>query len=325
VEPLKQHGVDLNVKSLYPEWLYNLRKRGGRKWWLDAVTLIIAFSRQISYSIVALNADIILILKNAAPFSLTPLLKFFRRMGKRVVFDFDDAIYLKTSIVEKYVRLADIVIAGNKMLAEWAREKGAKPRVIPTVIDLNKYLPRVSYELTANRLRIGWIGSPSTEPFLKIIKPVLLKLNVTYPIEFCVIGGKPPDMAEVPLKVIEWSEETEAEEISKFDIGVAPLLDNEYTRGKCGLKVLQYMAAGIPVVASPVGVHLDIIEHGNNGFLAGTDSEWLKYLTLLAGDSELRKNIGQQGRKTVEEKFSLNHMAEQVSVLFKSLHSNLSM
>jgi len=319
VEPLKQYGIDLVVKPLYPEWLYNMRKHRGRRWGLDALTLTIALSRQIAYSIAATKADITLVLRDVAPFSLTPFLKVFERIDKRIIFDFDDAIYLNASRIENYVRLADIVTVGNETLAEWARKRNARTNIIPTVIDVRQYPPKNSYECTGERLTIGWIGSPSTVSYLEILRSVVKELADIYPIEFRVIGGEISEIPGVKIRIIRWSEKSEVREISQFDVGVAPMPNNEYTHGKCGLKVLQYMAAGIPVIASPVGVHLNIIQHGTNGFLADTDDEWLNYLLLFAENVDLRETMGQQARRTVEERFSLDLMSKQVAVLLKSL------
>lgn len=319
VKPLKKHGIDLVVKPLYPEWLYDMRKRHGGKLIIDALTLVIALSQQIIYSISALKADVILIIKDAAPFSLVPLLNLFRRFGKPIIFDFDDAIFLKNKHVEKYVRLANVVTAGNKTLAGWTKEINPQAVVIPTVLDVNGYSPKTSYDSANKSIVIGWIGSPSTAPYLELLKTVFLKISEAHPVELHIIGGRMREIPGVKIKMIEWSEESEEQEISQFDIGIAPLPDNEWTRGKCGFKLLQYMAAGIPAVASPVGVNQEIIEHGINGFLANTEDEWTNYLSLLIESVDLRKNMGQQARHTVEQRFSLDCISKQVTALIGSL------
>lgn len=321
VEQLKQYGIDLVVKPLYPEWLYNMRKRHNGRLALDILTLVIAIFRQIVHLIAVSKAHVLLILKDPTPFPLTPILKILKKFGKPIIFDFDDAIYLNRQYIGDYVYLADRVVVGNETLARWARKRNARTSIIPTVLDVRQYSPKTLYEYISERLRIGWIGSPSTAPYLEMLTPVLKKFAEMYPIEFRVIGGKACEIPGVKIKIIKWSEKTEVQEISQFDIGVAPLPNDKYTRGKCGLKVLQYMAAEIPVVASPVGVHLDIIQHGVNGFLADTEDEWLKFLLLLAENIGLRKAMGQRARQTVEERFSLDFMSKQVAALLKSLFS----
>lgn len=319
MEPLAQYGVKFSIKPLYPRWLYELRKRSSNLI-LNVLTLSIAFPRLVAYSIIAFKFDIVLILRDVAPFSITPFIRMWKKLGKRIVFDFDDAIFINSPRIKDYVRLADVVTAGNDFLAEWAYKRNPCTKRIPTVIDIDRYPPKTSYETKAP-LIIGWIGSPSTAPYLKAIIPILERLANKYPIEFRMIGGKVCEIPKAKTVMIEWSEETEVQEISQFDIGIAPMPDNEYTRGKCGLKVLQYMAAGIPVVASPVSVHRDIIGHGVNGFLADTEDEWVHYLQLLAENIDLRKTMGQQARRTVEERFSLDLMSKQVAELMKLLLS----
>ena len=314
IEPLKKHGIDLVVKSTYPSWIYEMRKRSEpRSWLLDGLTVAISLFRDIAYLISAARADIVFIVRDAAPFSLTLLLRLLRKKGKPIIFDFDDAVYLKARHIRNYVNVANVVFAGNSELANWAGKANKSTIVIPTVIDVSRYHTQNCHKNSDSRFVIGWIGSPSTATFLEIVRPGLQKLGSIVPLELKLIGGSIPEIPGVNTKSIPWSEDTETDEIANFDVGISPLAEDEFTRGKCGVKALQYMAAGVPVVASPVGVHKNIIKHGANGFLASSENDWFQYLQLLVQDTNLRVAIGQSARESVEKYYSLDIMSRRIA------------
>ena len=226
-------------------------------------------------------------------------------------------MFLETKI-PKLMKNASVVIVGNRYLEAYATQAGSQEVVlIPTVIDLNRYLPRAPFQ--DDLFKVGWIGSPTTSKYLNLIKPVIEKLDKDGNICLILIGAGHFEMKGIPNCIYQWSESTEVAAISEFDVGIMPLPDNPWERGKCGYKLIQYMACGIPVVASPVGANKEIVEHGVNGFLAESKEEWLKALTMLRDNPDLRTIMGRAGREKVQNKYCLQITAPTLVSVFKKL------
>ncbi|MDF9407830.1 glycosyltransferase family 4 protein [Pelotomaculum isophthalicicum JI] len=241
-------------------------------------------------------------------------------LGKRIIFDFDDAIFAtsphrKRTLVEKFTdsnRVArilarcDAVIAGNAYLADYARIYNSNVAIIPTSIDLSRYpVKKVAEKKPGEPYVIGWIGMPGSLPYLNILKPVFQEIGIRYKILIRIIGGQNYECPGVRVEHIPWSLKDEVSQILTFDMGVMPLFESEEARGKCGLKLLQYMAAGVPAVASPVSANNEIITDGINGYLAGSPEEWAEKLRALIHSTQLRLEMGRRGRDTVEQRFSI--------------------
>jgi len=246
-----------------------------------------------------------------------------------VVLDYDDAMHhrydrhgqavVRGVLGGKIPRLIDssaAVVVGNSYLADFARSNGAnKIEVIPTVVDVAGYRKKQSYETKS--LRMCWIGSPVTSKYLALIAGPLRRFAEKHPCELVVIGGGDLALAGVPVKCVEWTPETEAESIRNCDVGLMPLPDDPWERGKCGLKLIQYMAAGLPVIASPIGANIDIVEDGVNGFLATGDEQWNARIEEINASASLRSEFGKRGRHKVEKCYDLSIAA---SVLSRLLH-----
>lgn len=223
--------------------------------------------------------------------------------------------------IDKLMKNSALVIAGNSYLAERAYKAGAKQvEIIPTVIDLEKYSVK-EYQNNSDKIIIGWIGSLSTSIYLNEISNVTKKYMGLDDIKMVAIGADKKILIDDNIQVKQWSEESEVAEINKFDIGIMPLQDSPWAKGKSGFKLIQYMACGIPVIASPVGVNVEIVEHGVNGFLASNDEEWLWAIETLKAQPSLRQKMGKQGRKKVEEIYCLQVTAP----IIKSLLSRAGM
>jgi len=252
-------------------------------------------------------------------------LAWLRRRSRWLIFDFDDAIFQRDSFAagggdsrrrrERFRRAvlnADVVSASNDYLAERARELSGPARVvvIPTCIDPTGYpLPEKTappVSRAAAGLEMVWIGSASTARALEQAANLLELIGRSVPgARLKVICDRFPRFSHLPVKPVAWSSATEAAELAAADVGISVLPDDDWSRGKCGLKVLQYMAAGLPVVASAVGVHGAMVERGRSGFLAGKAEEWIDALRALAADPELARSMGRRGRKIVEERYSI--------------------
>lgn len=254
--------------------------------------------------------------------------------NKNIIFDFDDAIWLhdvskandslgwlkqpeKTSKIISYSKL---VIAGNMYLADYAKKYNPNVIIIPTTIDTAYHFKKAA-KTNKGKVTIGWTGSSTTNRHLKTLLPVIniLKEKFSEQICFVMISNIPLEDTLALIEFKPWNKETEIEDLAQFDIGIMPLPDDEWTRGKCGFKGLQYMALEIPTVMSPVGVNTEIIQDSENGFLATTEDEWIQKLSLLIESPELREKLGKAGRKTVVEKYSVEANKQKYLDAFNSV------
>ncbi len=255
------------------------------------------------------------------PVGMAMLMAQLRKRRTGLMYDFDDAVFLPhrqdrpvigrledATSVHTLMTVSDAVIAGNTYLAGYARRFNDRVACLPTPVDTTRFTPAGS---TARRSPcvIGWIGSPSTAKYLQSLTPVLQRLHRTHPFALKVIGaGRELAMPDVPLALRPWVLEREAEEFSSCDIGLYPLWDDAWSRGKCGVKALQFMASGVPVVASAIGMNTEIIQDRVNGLLVHSDQEGLACLTELLEDASLRRALGAAGRQTVEARYSLQQL-----------------
>ena len=278
----------------------------------------------------AKNFDVIFIQREALLIGSSFFEKRFYKRSK-VVFDFDDSIWLldtspenkkfeflknpdKTSI---NIRHAHAVIAGNSFLANYAIKYNKNTHVIPTTIDANFHVPKPELR-NREKIVIGWSGSISTIKHFEIIIPALIQIQDKYPnlIEIHVIGQELYAHSNLNIINKTWSSNTEVDDLNCFDIGIMPLPNDEWVKGKCGLKGLSYMACGVPTVMSNIGVNSEIIKHGKNGYLASTYEEWVDCIITLIENIELRKQIGDNGRQTVLEHYSVYaHKVNYLEVL----------
>jgi len=279
--------------------------------------------------------DVVFVQKGITP-GIAALFEERLAAVRPVVFDLDDAIWLprrggnpvlrwlhRESTVQRALRCASAVIAGSPFLADYARQFNPQVTVVPSAIDLARYpfphRSRGPATIQSNSIEggrpqpptgaIGWIGSRTTLPYLAPLGPVFQQLGIT---PLVIASGNPAKLG-FAVDFRQWRLETELADLAQIGIGVAPLTDSPWERGKCAVKLLQYLACGIPVVASPVGVHTDIVQDGVNGFLARDESEWTEKLRQLLNDPALCHRLGAAGRRTVEEKYSLDKIASKVA------------
>lgn len=253
-------------------------------------------------------------------------------LKKKIVYDFDDAIWVNdvSNANEKYswlkfsnkikniISYSNTVIVGNEYLANYALENNQNVKIFPTTIDTTLYNP--IQKSHTDKIVIGWSGSVTTNKHFETLNEVLLKITHKYPhVEIAMISSAPLEKQSFKIKFIKWSHQSEITDLSQIDIGIMPLPNDEWAKGKCGLKGLQYMAMEIPTIMSPIGVNTEIIRDGENGFLAQSDEEWLTKLEQLILSEELRKKLGKAGRKTVVEKYSVDANKMNYLNLFRNL------
>jgi glycosyltransferase involved in cell wall biosynthesis len=246
------------------------------------------------------------------------------------VVDYDDAAFHRYDLhhattvrwllghkIDQVMKRAALVVAGNSYLADRARQTGSKRvEILPTVVDLSRYAPRLLRR--RGEFVIGWIGSQSTTRYLLPLAEVWKQVTRWEGTSLRLVGSGNLNFPAVALDLWDWSESTEVEAVQSFTVGVMPLPDDPWARGKCGYKLIQYMACGLPVVASPVGANLEIVEHGLTGYLAATEAEWLNALNQLRSQPQVCEEFGCAGRKKVERHYSLEATAPRMVELLVS-------
>ncbi|MDM8542149.1 glycosyltransferase family 4 protein [Desulfococcaceae bacterium HSG9] len=327
---LKQHGIDITVSPLLGD-TYLSDFYFGKANHIKA--RIYPYLFRILSLLKSYRFDLLWIEKELFPWlpCLGELLLTYAKIP--YVVDYDDAIfhrydshsnkYIQTFLgnkIDVIMRHANLVIVGNDYLLQHAKYAGAKyVKYLPTVVDLKKY--RVK-QIKNGLFTIGWIGTPITVKYLEFIRPALSELFQDNRSHLVTIGAEFSGMESNYVTNVSWSEDSEISDVQKFDVGIMPLPDNLWAKGKCGYKLIQYMACGKPVIASPVGVNSKIVEHGVNGFLANSKEEWISALTLLRDNPELRKKMGEAGRKKVEKEYCLQVTQPQLSALLTTLDQN---
>jgi glycosyltransferase involved in cell wall biosynthesis len=256
---------------------------------------------------------------------------YVRRKAKKVVYDFDDALMYRSSGARSYYSLSrrirfawmmprvDYVVAGNEYLKSHALRYNPNVIVIPTSVDLSRYTLK-KRRTDDGAVTLGWIGSASTLRYLKTVVPALQRVcRENANVEFKMVSDRFLEGLEFPAIRKPWSSEDEQADLQSFDIGLAPLSDDLWSRGKCSLKVLQYYGVGVPVVCSPFGVNREIVKDGVNGFWAENQREWEQKLTLLIRDEGLRCEMGMKGRATAEEGYSIAANAPRLCSVLKEV------
>lgn len=278
--------------------------------------------------------DLVVIYREALPFKSTFFENYIAKKKIPMVYDFDDAIWVKDvsevnkkisffkdeKKIEKILPLCKYVTCGNEYLANFALKFNSNVVIIPSTVDTDIYKPIKKNNINSP-VKIGWVGSHTTIKHFELISDVYLELKTKYnnKVEFIVIGDENYKNEKLNLQGKKWENDKEVQLFNSFDIGVMPLPNNDWTKGKCGMKGLLYMSVGLPTVMSNVGMNKDIINDGINGFLPTGNQEWIDVLSKLIEDKDLRTKIGNQGRETVLEKYSKNVIKKTYLNLYSSI------
>jgi glycosyltransferase involved in cell wall biosynthesis len=258
-------------------------------------------------------------------------LYLLRRNARKLVYDFDDAVMFRDTwrgnhysfkrrwAFARTARNTDRVIAGNSYLMSWARRYTERVGLLPTPIPMERY-PLKDTNPEDECVTLGWLGSSSTIRYLELIRGALESLSGMFPgIRLKIVSDSFLSFNNIPVENKMWNSEDEISDLHSFDVGLMPLTDDVWTRGKCGFKLLQYMAAGVPVVCSPVGMNREIVQDGVQGYWAETQDEWIEKLSLLIRDPLLRKRMADEGRKQVEANYSLSANSVKLMDMIKFL------
>ncbi len=330
---LNSHGFDCTVSYLIDEKDDDVFYASGRYFHKTGFVIksLLKRFRDIRSS---RNYDLVFLYREAHFLGTTWFEKFLKRKGVKMIVDFDDSIWLKDvsngnrklaflkrpGKTSEIVALCDAVVVGNNYLASYSSKHNPNVHIIPTTIDTTYYLPATTKK-DNDVVCIGWTGSSTTIKHFTLAVPVLKNIRKKYgnKVVFRLISDELFQGELEGLEMVKWNKATEVQDLNRIDIGIMPLPDDDWAKGKCGFKGLQYMALEKAAVLSPVGVNTEIISHGHNGFLASTHEEWEQILSALIENPQLRMHVGINGRKTVIDRYSYDSQKDSYLKIFQSL------
>lgn len=319
IDLFRKKNIEVTHLSLYNDYFYNIHNE-------ESKTLIKLFSfiyyyakRFLQMIFTASGYDAVWIGRELSPIGPPVLEKLLFKLNKTVILDIDDALFIPDETTDSFIhhRLRDFnkfkkisdrfcaIVCGSRYLYDYFSELNANVHLIPTVVDTSRYAS--VKRIYSETVRIGWIGTPRNIHHINLISNVLHQLDAKYDFEMIIVGlNQKPDWHIKKITCLDWHLKKELEYFACFDIGIMPLQDLEFVKGKCAFKAVQYMACAIPVVASPIGANNDLITDGVNGFLASSPKDWYDRLEKLLLDPVLRETIGKQGQETVTRRYSLH-------------------
>jgi glycosyltransferase involved in cell wall biosynthesis len=326
---LRDRGIEVEISPLLDDWYVAGLLTGS---FPPPLRVAAAYLRRIWRQLTRRKPDLVWIEKELLPWLPWGLEKLLLG-GATVLLDLDDSQFHRYDLhdralvrwllgrkIDRGMAAAGTVTCGSPYIAEHATRAGARQVVsLPTAVDLARY-PAVMPERSAtkrNEFVVGWIGTPSNTRYLAALEAPLRRLAAEIELRVLVIGGRPGVLQGLPVEYRSWSEASEIADLQEIDVGIMPLPDEPWERGKCGLKLLQYMASWKPAVASPVGVNATIVEPGVTGFLARDEEEWLAALRRLQADPALRRSMGEAGRQRVEAQYSLAVLAPRLADIIR--------
>lgn len=307
--------IEFDLRPLFPAGVYERLYQPGRVG-RKVLDTALGAARRVADVARSGRYDVAFLFREAFPLG-PPVVEAFLESRVPVVFDFDDAIFIgDTSAanqmvarlkfpqrVDQIIHRAAVTTVGNPWLAEYARRHSSSVEVVPTTIDVDEYRFEERHE--AERMTVGWSGSRTTSAHLRTIEPALRRMLKELPVQLLVIGDPEFSLPGAEhVTVLPWRAATELEDLHRIDVGLMPLPDDDWSKGKCGLKALLYMATGAVPVVSPVGVNPDIVLHEHNGLVAAIDDEWFEAIGRLHDDADARTTMARAARRTVEQRYS---------------------
>jgi len=328
-ELLRSNGFEIVIRSFWSERMWDIFYENGH-FFRKAIFLIGSLFKRIFLLFNLRKYDYIFIHREVSPVG-PPLFSWIasKVLKKKIIFDFDDAIWLPNysyynrwfsflknySNTKRLCKWAYKVSCGNDYLQDFAKRYNANTVLNPTTIDTEYYHNKIKVYNLTTPLVIGWTGTHSTIKYLSEVIPILQELEKELSFTFLVISDEKPGFELNSLEYIQWKKETEIDDLLKIDVGIMPLVENEWSKGKCGFKALQYMALGIPAIVSPVGVNTQIVNQ-TNGFVCHNKKEWEQLFTRLISQKSTLVSLSENARKTVEENYSVKSNSANFLHLF---------
>jgi glycosyltransferase involved in cell wall biosynthesis len=330
---LKSNGYNFDLKSFFSDNAWSILYKEGR--YLQKIIGIVSgfFLRGITLFTLH-RYEYVFIHREATPLG-PPFFEYLaaKVFRKKIIYDFDDAIWLPNTSAENWLaaklkwhskvkaicKWSYKVSCGNEFLLNYAQLYSSRVFLNPTTIDTENLHNKIHRNSNNSQVTIGWTGTHSTLKYLDPFEKIFTALEKKFPdqLKLLVIADKKPNLLIESLQFSHWAKDTEIDDLLRFDIGIMPLTDDEWAKGKCGFKALQYMALGIPVVASPVGVNTTIIDHHKNGYLCNTPDEWEAYLENLIKNTSLRVLMGETGRRKIIDHYSVSSNSSNFLSLFQ--------
>jgi glycosyltransferase involved in cell wall biosynthesis len=321
-QPLRDRGINLDIRPFLSPMTFQLRMNGAKNHPLALARVVIATLERIWQARSARTKyDLIYIHRQSGPFAHKVFDTLFLRTGVPIVFDMDDAVFTQYPI-DHLLNGAVVATVGNDYLADYVRRTSPQTRVtvIPTVVDTDKYTVKPPRNPGAQTV-VGWIGTSTTFfQYLLPFLPGLLQTCREFGAEFRVIASTDvQEQAEaLGAKFIPWQLSTELAELQAFDIGVMPLVDDAYVRGKCAFKLIEYGAVGLPSIGSDIGANSEVVEHGVTGWLAKDPAAFQQQLASLLQQPDRGRAMGQAARRVVEQRFSLTSQVDALEQVLRS-------
>ena len=320
---LAEHGIEMTLSPLFDDGYLVQRFRSGRA---EPRAVMRAFARRVKAVATARRWDLAIVHSELFPYLPAFTERSLALVGLPYVVDYDDAIFhmydnhrlwmvrrLLGDKLAPIIRGAEAVMAGSAYLARYAEQFNDHVVVVPTVVDMARYSP-APLRPQGSSLTVGWIGSPSTSEYLSVVIPALQRLAHRVSVKLIAVGSKPLSIPGVDVDVRPWSEEREVQDLHEADVGIMPLPDEPWARGKCAFKLIQYMAAGLPTVSSPVGANREVVSEASGLFASDTE-EWVEALERLHRDAALRRRMAAAGRRRAEQAYSLESQQDRVRQL----------
>lgn len=328
---LAQQGIDLQIRPLLDD-AYIERLADGLP--QPSTAILRGYVQRVVDLIAARRFDVVWVQYETFPYLPGIAERALTLAGVPIVYDIDDAIFhlydqhrspfVRRVLGDKLaplLRRASACLCGNAYLQAYASRYCSNSIIVPTVVDTDVYRPRADQglpEREGSARTVGWIGSPSTWRYVEPLLPALLPMLARHGVKLRAIGAGPRARGIEGVEATDWSEASEVSDLRSMDIGIMPVPDDPWARGKCGYKLIQYMACGLPVVASPVGVNCEIVTEGENGYLVTDDDAWVHALERLVADPSLRHRLGHNGVRVVEDRYSLRSQQQRVAAVLRS-------
>lgn len=329
---LKENGIKCIVHPLFDEQYWRILEiQSSLRRVIAKMAYVVGRFLRRAWDVLTIgDADLVVIEGQLFPYMPALAERMLARLRYRVVIELDDAIYLTRGHrwkIPALLAMASGAIVGNEVLAQYARRYAAQVFVVPTVVDTQRFVPvqrrgRLIGAATEKPVTVVWIGLAYNLGYLNIVAPVLRELQDKGLIKFRVVCSRPPRLPGLMVEFRAWQLEQEVELLQDCHIGIMPLPNTEWAKGKCALKLLQYMSVGMATVASPVGVNREIISDGETGYLAVTEQDWRDRLAQLCQDAAFRERMGRAARKTVEERYSLHVWGPRLAKQYQEITGN---
>jgi glycosyltransferase involved in cell wall biosynthesis len=327
---LETKGIQFEFASFLTQKSWNTFYKKGH-YFKKFVSLLVGWIKRYGLLLTAKKFDAVFIHREMKPFGF-PFFEwiFLGLHGEKSIYDFDDAIWLpnfshsnrRFAFLKRYGNVKFIckrvkkVSVGNDFLKAYARQFNSSAYVIPTTIDTDGYHNQVHAFNPNNKIKLGWTGSHSTVSYLEELKPVFIQLSKQINFELIVISDKKPNLEIPELRYFKWDKATEIKDLNRIDIGLMPIGDSDWDKGKCGFKALQYMSLGIPALVSPYGVNKNIVKHGRTGYHCETESDWVENTVRLTENLTLLEEMGKSARLFIENNYSVNANKDKYLHLF---------